>query len=230
MSIIFGDLINAFVAFPTSTSCLDFTITDPNFITAANNFKATAANDAAKLTYIGIVLLDGTYLYMLIRVHTEVEEIHIRCRRSNDEMIGEKYLRAILRQDIAFFDNVGAGEVATRIQTDTPGSSEPEAACSIVRSLDTIAMLVSLLSYCGICEARAMTNPSLTLFINWCGHSIRRWQGSLKIVKDFLFQASYSGKRKCNSNRRRTNTPVKGVATMHRKERVTTTNVQAVQK
>ena len=31
----------------------------------------------------------------------------------------EKYLQAILRQDIAFFDNVGAGEVATRIQTDT---------------------------------------------------------------------------------------------------------------
>lgn len=31
----------------------------------------------------------------------------------------ERYLRAILRQDIAFFDEVGAGEVATRIQTDT---------------------------------------------------------------------------------------------------------------
>ena len=31
----------------------------------------------------------------------------------------ENYLRAVLRQDIAFFDNVGAGEVATRIQTDT---------------------------------------------------------------------------------------------------------------
>lgn len=33
--------------------------------------------------------------------------------------IRERYLRAILRQDIAFFDNVGAGEVTTRIQTDT---------------------------------------------------------------------------------------------------------------
>lgn len=31
----------------------------------------------------------------------------------------EHYLRAVLRQDIAFFDNVGAGEIATRIQTDT---------------------------------------------------------------------------------------------------------------
>lgn len=33
--------------------------------------------------------------------------------------IREKYLQAVLRQDIEFFDKVGAGEVATRIQTDT---------------------------------------------------------------------------------------------------------------
>ncbi|KAF8525490.1 hypothetical protein BU17DRAFT_41668, partial [Hysterangium stoloniferum] len=77
---------------------------------AANNFKATGANDAAKLAYIGIVLLGGTYLYMLIWVHTG---------EAMTKRIREKYLRTILGQDIAFFDNVGAGEVATRIQTDT---------------------------------------------------------------------------------------------------------------
>lgn len=33
--------------------------------------------------------------------------------------IRERYLAAVLRQDIAFFDKVGAGEIATRIQTDT---------------------------------------------------------------------------------------------------------------
>ena len=31
----------------------------------------------------------------------------------------EHYLRAVLRQDVAFFDNMSAGEVTTRIQTDT---------------------------------------------------------------------------------------------------------------
>lgn len=31
----------------------------------------------------------------------------------------ERYFRAVLRQDINFFDRVGAGEIATRIQTDT---------------------------------------------------------------------------------------------------------------
>jgi ATP-binding cassette subfamily B (MDR/TAP) protein 1 len=37
----------------------------------------------------------------------------------NARRIRERYLQAILRQEIAYFDDVGAGEVATRIQTDT---------------------------------------------------------------------------------------------------------------
>lgn len=37
----------------------------------------------------------------------------------NAKRLREQYLRAILRQDISFFDHVGAGEIATRIQTDT---------------------------------------------------------------------------------------------------------------
>ena len=51
-----------------------------------------------------------TSTYMSVWVYTgEVSAKRLR----------ERYLGAILRQDIAFFDNVGAGEVATRIQTDT---------------------------------------------------------------------------------------------------------------
>ena len=33
--------------------------------------------------------------------------------------IRERYFQAILRQDIAFYDKIGSGEVTTRIQTDT---------------------------------------------------------------------------------------------------------------
>ena len=43
----------------------------------------------------------------------------------NAKRIREKYLQAVLRQDIAYFDTVGAGEVATRIQTDTRMSLPP---------------------------------------------------------------------------------------------------------
>jgi len=55
-------------------------------------------------------MLVCTYLYMCIWVYTgEV----------NAKRVREHYLQAVLRQDIAYFDKVGAGEVATRIQTDT---------------------------------------------------------------------------------------------------------------
>ena len=58
-------------------------------------------------------MLVCSYAYMTIWVYTgEV----------NAKRIRERYLQAILRQDIAFFDKVGAGEVTTRIQTDTRAS------------------------------------------------------------------------------------------------------------
>ena len=58
----------------------------------------------------GVGMFVCTYTYMYIWVYTgEV----------NAKRVRERYLQAVLRQDIAFFDNVGAGEVATRIQTDT---------------------------------------------------------------------------------------------------------------
>ena len=44
--------------------------------------------------------------------------IWIHTGEVNAKRIRERYLQAILRQDIAFFDHVGAGEVTTRIQTD----------------------------------------------------------------------------------------------------------------
>lgn len=51
-----------------------------------------------------------TFIYMTIWVYTS--EI-------GSKRLRERYLQSILRQDIAFFDSVGAGEVTTRIQTDT---------------------------------------------------------------------------------------------------------------
>jgi ATP-binding cassette subfamily B (MDR/TAP) protein 1 len=49
-------------------------------------------------------------VYMAIWTHTsEVGAKRLR----------ETYLASILRQDVAFFDNVGPGEIATRIETDT---------------------------------------------------------------------------------------------------------------
>ena len=59
---------------------------------------------------IGIGTFVATWVYMATWSHTgEMQAKRLR----------ESYLKSILRQEIAFFDTVSAGEVATRIQTDT---------------------------------------------------------------------------------------------------------------
>ncbi|KIM82065.1 hypothetical protein PILCRDRAFT_483988 [Piloderma croceum F 1598] len=77
---------------------------------AAAAFRRVAAHDALYLVYLGIGMMVCTFVYMTTWVYTG---------QMNTKRLRENYLRAVLRQDIAYFDNVGAGEVATRIQTDT---------------------------------------------------------------------------------------------------------------
>ncbi|KAF4617465.1 hypothetical protein D9613_006094 [Agrocybe pediades] len=106
MSLLFGNLTQDFVNF---TMILQQGPAD-QIPQAAANFRSSAAKSATYLVCIGIGMFVCTYAYMFIWVYTgEV----------NAKRIRERYLKAVLRQDIAFFDNVGAGEVATRIQTDT---------------------------------------------------------------------------------------------------------------
>ena len=111
MSIIFGNLTESFVQFGTAVDNLhkgSGTLQAVN--DAAVKFRHDAAVDAAFLCYLGLGILAATFIYMFFWVYTgEVGSKRLR----------EQYLRAVLRQDIAYFDNVGAGEVATRIQTDT---------------------------------------------------------------------------------------------------------------
>ncbi|KZP07050.1 P-loop containing nucleoside triphosphate hydrolase protein [Athelia psychrophila] len=87
-------------------------------------FRTGAAQDASYLVYIGVGMFACTFIYMYTWVYTgEVGSKRLR----------EGYLRAVLRQDVGFFDGVGAGEVATRIMTDThlvqQGTSEKVALC-----------------------------------------------------------------------------------------------------
>ncbi|KII86752.1 hypothetical protein PLICRDRAFT_55662 [Plicaturopsis crispa FD-325 SS-3] len=112
MSLLFGNLTQAFVNFAdvlTDAKAGKPGAAEQIPISAAS-FRKTAALDASYLVYIGVGMFACTYIYMNTWIYTgEV----------NAKRIRERYLKAVLRQDIAFFDNVGAGEVATRIQTDT---------------------------------------------------------------------------------------------------------------
>ncbi|KAI9462777.1 P-loop containing nucleoside triphosphate hydrolase protein [Lactarius psammicola] len=112
MSLLFGNLTQDFVDFAIALNNLD--PNDPGSTTrvdqAAKDFRHVAAQDASYLTYIGVGLFVFTYIYMYTWVYTA---------EATAKRIRERYLKAVLRQDIAFFDKVGAGEVTTRIQTDT---------------------------------------------------------------------------------------------------------------
>ncbi|KAI6129641.1 ste6-like protein, partial [Pisolithus croceorrhizus] len=139
MTLIFGRLIQDFVTFTTASEIYQSAESSGNataissaqqdFDSAASEFRRGAAQDASYLTYIGAGVVVCTWAYMYIWMCTgEV----------NAKRIREKYLQAVLRQDVAYFDHVGAGEVATRIQTDThlvqQGTSEK------------VALVVSFLS------------------------------------------------------------------------------------
>ncbi|KAI6112070.1 P-loop containing nucleoside triphosphate hydrolase protein [Pisolithus croceorrhizus] len=120
MTLIFGRLAQDFVTFTTalevyqsvelSGNATAISSAAQDFDSAASALHRGAAQNASYLTYIGVAMAVCTWIYMYLWVYTgEV----------NAKRIREKYLQAILRQDIAYFDRIGAGEVATRIQTDT---------------------------------------------------------------------------------------------------------------
>ncbi|KAH9483459.1 ABC multidrug transporter mdr1 [Psilocybe cubensis] len=94
MTLLFGRLTEDFVNFAQISSQAQRGVPEAvnQLGQAALDFRSAAAKNATYLVYIGEV---------------------------NAKRIRERYLEAVLRQNIAFFDNVGPGEVATRIQTDT---------------------------------------------------------------------------------------------------------------
>ncbi|CAE6468894.1 unnamed protein product [Rhizoctonia solani] len=105
MSLLFGRLTQDFVAFTIAVSR-----GGAELEAARRAFEDNAAKNALYLVIIGLGMFVCTFAYMYFWIYTgEV----------NSKRIRERYLQAVLRQDIAYFDNLGAGEVATRIQTDT---------------------------------------------------------------------------------------------------------------
>ncbi|XP_006462775.1 hypothetical protein AGABI2DRAFT_207384 [Agaricus bisporus var. bisporus H97] len=107
MTLLFGKLTQDFINF-------EQVVQDPSrqdqIPAALDSFRTSAALNASYLCYIGLGIFVCTFIYMYTWVYTgEV----------NAKRIRERYLTAVLRQDIQYFDTVGAGEVATRIQTDT---------------------------------------------------------------------------------------------------------------
>ncbi len=103
----------------------------------------------------------------------------------NAKRIRENYLKAILRQDITFFDKVGAGEVATRIQTDTRQSISISISISISQSFYAfVSRLFSLdLVQQGISEKVALIVYFVATFITGFALAYARsWRLSLALT------------------------------------------------
>lgn len=114
MTLIFGNLTTTLTNFAAVVANSGASPGDAGllkeFEAAKAELKRSAATDSLDLVWIGLAIMVSTYIYMITWQYTsEVTAKRIR----------ERYLAATLRQDIAYFDDLGPGEVATRIQTDT---------------------------------------------------------------------------------------------------------------
>lgn len=97
LSILFGQLATAFQQIS-------------NDIISYDKFMSKLTQNVLYYIYIGIVIFGATYISTVGLIYTGH---HITQR------IREEYLKAILHQNIAYFDNLGAGEITTRISADT---------------------------------------------------------------------------------------------------------------
>ncbi|BGP48146.1 hypothetical protein JCM10450v2_004018 [Rhodotorula kratochvilovae] len=111
-TVIFGNLTKAFTDYGTAT--LNARTGEPAALealrAAKSNVLSRVSEQALLLVYIGIATFFAVYISTLAFIVTG-ERITRRIR--------ERYLHAVLRQNIAFFDKLSPGEVTSRIETDT---------------------------------------------------------------------------------------------------------------
>ncbi|KAJ3073375.1 GTPase-activating protein, partial [Quaeritorhiza haematococci] len=104
MTVIFGELIDVFTRWQMAPYL------PPSMRVKPEELVAGVEKNTLFMLILGIGTFIVTYIYMGCYVFTG-ERISHRIR--------SEYLKAVLRQNIAWFDSEGAGEVATRITNDT---------------------------------------------------------------------------------------------------------------
>jgi hypothetical protein len=106
MTVVFGSLTTSF----TSYFAMVLNGSSPEVLARAKaDVTAQTNKNALYLLYIGIGIAVTTYIYEWAFT-TSAEKTAKRVR--------ESYYASVMRQNVAYFDKLGAGEVATRIETD----------------------------------------------------------------------------------------------------------------
>jgi ATP-binding cassette subfamily B (MDR/TAP) protein 1 len=105
-------LTTAFVAYGTAQLAVAEGVPGANeaLVAARESLFSVVNQDVLYLVYIGLGMFAATFIYMATWIYTG---------EATTRRIREQYLAAILRQNVAYFDKMGAGEVTTRIETDT---------------------------------------------------------------------------------------------------------------
>lgn len=101
-TVVFGQLIDTFGKWEAQPM--------PGVLISAETLTAIVSENTVYFLYLALGTFILTYLYMSSFVYTAERQTH---------RIRQRYLAAVLRQNIGWFDHEGAGEVSVRITTDT---------------------------------------------------------------------------------------------------------------
>ncbi|KAH9949128.1 P-loop containing nucleoside triphosphate hydrolase protein [Amylocystis lapponica] len=172
MSLFFGNLTKQFVQFSLTIASAKNgdSAAQAQVEPMANQFRHSAAVDASYLAYIGAGMFACTYAYMYIWTYTG--ELNVKRLR-------EQYFKSVLRQDVAFFDHVGPGEVATRIQSDTHmvqrGVSEKVALAVSFASCFTSGFIIAFVRSWRLALALSVMLPCISLSSTVMSHFISKY-------------------------------------------------------
>ena len=100
VTIIFGNLVDSFSKWQYA----------PGVLITAEQLVSQINDNIMWFVYLAIVTFITSYLSIASFVYTSERQA---------QRVRDLYLKAVLRQNIAWFDKTGAGEVATRISSDT---------------------------------------------------------------------------------------------------------------
>lgn len=101
-TLVFGQLIDTFGMWQIQAF--------PGQLVTSDELSRSVNEKSLYFVYLAALAFVTTYVFMAIFVYTS-EASSFRIRKA--------YLKAVMRQNIGWFDQVGAGEVATRITNDT---------------------------------------------------------------------------------------------------------------
>ncbi|KAM0786824.1 hypothetical protein ACM66B_002253 [Microbotryomycetes sp. NB124-2] len=130
LTVVFSSLTNSFNEYGRAVGALDGTANaQANFQSAKDSLLSEVNKNVLYLVYIGIAMWAATWMFMATWTFSG-ERITRRIR--------EKYLDATLRQNIAWHDATGAGEITAHIENDTHLVQE-----GISEKIPTCAMYIS---------------------------------------------------------------------------------------